>query len=304
MRNETVEQIDRETIGEQLRQCGINVGDKIVMHSNLQSLGKARHLTKLPNCGADALIDGFLDVIGPDGLLCVPTFTRTFASPSSGPCGEKFDADTTPSRVGSITNVFLQRPGRARSLHPTHSWAALGAQAAEFVAGHDRSTVFGRDSLCGRMYDWDFKIVWFGTSGTTNTSTHFAEDWLDLPYMATEDALVRDGDGFRKVPVFRAPSGPREFYANGCKLDGLLEEWRLWQEGRVHQAQVRVMRHRDFMNRLLRAMMKQPCLLMADGKEDAYHQQFYALNTEHMRNLLEKQGGADGVLAALDCRQD
>lgn len=304
MNDASTDMISRETIAQGLKNLGIEPGDKIAMHSNLQSLGKARELTKLPNCGADALIDGFLDAIGPEGLLCVPTFTKTFASPASGPVGDFYDPDTTHSRVGSITNVFLQKPGRVRSLHPTHSWAAIGARAQELVEGHEKSTTFGRDTLCGRMYDWDFKIVWFGTTGTTNTSTHFPEDWLDLPYMATEDALVRDGDGFRKTQVFRAPSGPREFYKNGCKLDKLLEGWNIQSEGPVHKATVKIMRHRTFINLLLRAMMNDPCLLLADGKEDAFHEQFYRLNVEHNRRFVAEHGGEDGVMQALNCQQE
>ena len=295
------ETISRESIAEGLKKLGIGPGDKIAMHSNLQSLGKARVLAKLPNCGADALLDGFADAIGPEGLLCLPTFTKTFASPASGPVGDMYDPDTTNSRVGSITNIFLKRPGRVRSLHPTHSWAAEGARAQEFVAGHEASSTFGRDTLCGRMYDWDFKIVWFGTTGTTNTSTHFPEDWLDLPYMATEDALVKDGDGFRKTAVYRAPSGPREFYKNGCKLDKLLEEWNIQTEGLIHNATVKVMRHRVFINRLMRAMMANPCLLLADGREDAFHTQFYRLNVEHTRRFVAEHGGEDGVMKALGC---
>ncbi len=297
-------EITRETIASGLRELELAAGDKIVMHSNLQSLGKARVLAKLPQCGAEWLIDAFLDVVGPDGILCLPTFSKTFASPASGPVGEIFDPGATPSRVGSITNVALQKPGGVRSLHPTHSWVAFGNQAQEFVEGHDRSSTFGRDSLCGRMYDWDFKIVWFGTTGTTSTSTHFAEDWLELPYMATEDALVKEGDGFRKVPVYRAPSGPRDFYKNGCKMDQLLEQWNIQSVGKVHNATVKIMQHREFIRRHLRAMMDDPCLLLNDDKDDAFHRQFRRLNVEHTRRFVEERGGPEGVLKSLDCMQE
>lgn len=294
-------EITQDSIREGLERLGIGKGDRIVMHSNLQSLGKAKCLAKLPNCGADALIDAFLSVLGPDGILCVPTFTRTFASPTSGPHGEVFDPATSPSRVGSITNVVLKRSGRVRSLHPTHSWAALGRDAAALCEGHERTSTFGRDSICGRMYDWDFKVVWFGTTGTTNTSTHFAEDWLNLPNMLSEDALVRRGDGWEKVTVYRCPSGPRDFYKNGSKLDGLLNRWGIQTTVKVHEATVRIMRHRVFMNHLLRAMIEDPCLLLADGKDDPYHVQFYRLNTEYMNHFRRRLGGPEAILKSLSC---
>jgi aminoglycoside N3'-acetyltransferase len=295
------QEITQESIRQGLGTLGIGRGDRIVMHSNLQSLGKAKCLAKLPNCGADALIDGIISAIGPEGVLCVPTFTKTFASPTSGPCGEVFDPSTTPSRVGSITNVVLKRKERVRSLHPTHSWAAIGKHSAALLTGHERTSTFGRDSVCGRMYDWDFKILWFGTTGTTNTSTHFGEDWLDLPNMLSEDALVKDGAGFKKVSVYRCPSGPRDFYKNGCKLDKKLEEWKIQTSGKVHEATVTVTRHRVFMNCLVRALIADPCLLLADGKDDPYHQQYYKVNVDYMNQMKDRLGGEEGILKSISC---
>jgi aminoglycoside 3-N-acetyltransferase len=292
------------SIRDGLSALGLEKGDRVVMHSSLQRLAKARELTKLPNCGGDLLVDAFLEHLGAEGLLCVPVFTSTFTSPSSGPVGEIFDPQATPSRVGSVTNLVLQRDEAVRSLHPTHSWAAIGNDAAELVEGHDKTSTFGRDSICGRMYDWDFKVVWFGTTGTTNTSTHFAEDWLNLPYMTSEDALVKEGDGFRSVTVYRSPNGPRNFYKDGCPLDSLLAGWDIQKTTRIHSATVKVMQHRTFMAHLLKAMINNPCLLLKEDRDDAYHKQFYKLNSEHMEQLKSKNGGPEGILSALNIETD
>ncbi len=296
----TMSEISVASIREGLDKLDISKGDKIVMHSSLQRLAKAKELIKLPNCGGDILIDAFLEQVGPEGLVCFPVFSKTFLSPSSGPVGDAFDPDTTPSRVGSITNLALQRDNSVRSLHPTHSWSAIGKDAVEFVKGHDKTSTFGRDSICGRMYDLDCKIVWFGTTGTTNTSTHFAEDWLDLPNMTSEDAVVKDADGFRKVTVYKSPSGPRNFYKDGCPLDALLEEWDIQQTEQIHSATVKVMSHKVFMLHLLKAMIDNPCLLLKEGRDDAYHKQFYKLNRQHMEQLKAKKGGEEGILASLN----
>jgi aminoglycoside 3-N-acetyltransferase len=301
----TNEKISATSIRTQLEALGITRGDKIVMHSSLRPLGPARVIAKLPNCGADALVDGFLEAVGPDGLLCVPTFTCTFMNPHGGPSGLVFDPAATPSRVGSITNVVRQRPQAVRSLHPTHSWAAIGKDAAGFVAGHDRTSTFGRDSICGRMYDWDCKLVWFGTDGCTNTSTHFAEDWLELPYMTSQDALVKDGDGFKKVTTYRSPSGPRNFYHKQLernKINQRINAWGIQKAGLVHAAEVKVMRHRDFMLNLLRTMIDDPLILLDDGRDDdPYHALFYRLNREHMDQLKRRKGGPAGIMRDLGC---
>jgi len=291
MSEQTPTPITQASIQAGLEKLGLKKGDRIVMHSSLRSLGKARDLVKLPNCGLDYAFNGILDVIGPQGILCVPTFTDTFMNPKAGPVKYAYDPDTTPSRVGDLTNAVLAHPKRVRSLHPTHSWAAIGADAAELVKGHDKSTTFGRDSLCGRLYDWDFKILWFGTQGNTNTATHFAEDWLDMPYMTSEDAIVKEGDGWRKVTVFRSPSGPRDFYKLAdSKVDKKLETVNFRTIGQIHNATVTVMRCRDFVNFMLRTMIQEPLLLMHDGREDDYHKLFYKLNTEYMENFRKKHG--------------
>jgi len=297
-------EISKESIREGLEALGISRGDYIVMHSNLKSLGPARVLVKLPQCGADYIIDAFLDVLGPEGILCVPVFTSTFLNAAAGPGGLIFDPDTTKSRVGSITNIILGREGRARSLHPTHSWAALGERAEEFTEGHDGTSTFGRDSVCGRMYDWDFKIVWFGTDGRTNTSTHFSEDWLNLPNMTSEDALVKKGDGFEKVTVYRSPSGPRDFYSENCKLDTRIEAWNIKTSRKIHDAEVAVMRHRDFMNNLLKDMIDDPALLLCDDMEDPYNEYFHNRNNEYMEKLKKEKGGAEGILEDLGCTEE
>jgi len=290
-----------ETIAAALRELGLGAGDKIVMHSDLRALAKPRVLVKMSNTGMDALVDGFLKVVGPEGLVCLPTFTKAFAM---GLCGDIYDPVETPSRVGSITNLFRKRPNAVRSLHPTHPWAAIGKDAEAFVAGHDETSTFGRDSICGRLYDEDAKIVWFGTTGTTNTATHFPEDWLDLPYMTSEDALVKDGDSWKRVTVYRSPSGPRDFYRNGCKLDALLERWDIQTTGAVHDATVRVMRARDFLNLLTRALIDDPCLLMKSGVDDAYHTRMYVLVAEHMERMKKLHGGVDGVMAFAGCTKE
>ena len=63
----------RESIATDLGRLGIARGDVVFLHSSLRSLGWVAG-------GAEAVIDAFLDVLGPEGLLAVPTLTATFAA--------------------------------------------------------------------------------------------------------------------------------------------------------------------------------------------------------------------------------
>ena len=107
---------------------------------------------------------------------------------------------------------------------------------------------------------------------------------------------MRDGNSYKRVTVTRSPSGPRNFYADGCRLDRLLEEWGIQTAGTVQAATVKVMRHRDFMEHELRALLDDPCLLMHEDRDDAYHTQFYRLNREHVERMKKEHGDGIGDL--------
>jgi len=61
------------------------------------------------------------------------------------------------------------------------------------------------------------------------------------------------------------------------------------------------MRHRSFMNNLLRTLIDDPCLLLLDDRDDAYHTDFYRLVDEHMKKLRDQKGGPDGIMRDLGC---
>jgi len=58
-----------ESIADGLRALGLCASDVVLVHSDLRRLGGPRDLVKPPNCGADLLIDAFLEVLGPTGTL-------------------------------------------------------------------------------------------------------------------------------------------------------------------------------------------------------------------------------------------
>ena len=93
----------------------------VVVYSSLSALGFVEG-------GAATVVDALINDVVRDrgGTLVLPTFSiaGTMAEHLRG--GHVFDVRTTPSGVGAITEVFRQRPGVLRSVHPTHSVAALG----------------------------------------------------------------------------------------------------------------------------------------------------------------------------------
>ncbi|MBN1460327.1 MAG: AAC(3) family N-acetyltransferase, partial [Armatimonadetes bacterium] len=162
--------ITRERIASDLSELGFCEGDVVFFHSSLRSLGYV-------DGGADTVIDAFLEVVGPEGLVIVPTLTFCFLRHGGD---EGFDVRSTASRVGAITDRLWQRESAYRSCHPTHSIAAIGRRAEELVQGHQHTSTFGKDGPYGRYVQWGAKILFLGVDNRRNTTLHAIEDWLDL----------------------------------------------------------------------------------------------------------------------------
>lgn len=169
--------ITKEDIKAGLRQLGIKSGDIIMFHSSLSSMGYVEG-------GADAVIDAFLETVGEDGTVVVPTLC-------SG-AGEAWDINNSPSVVGLITETFRQRKESIRSDNPTHSVAAIGRYAEEITKYHKNAGgsdhpyirqwaakgAFGPGSAWERLYEVDAKYMFLGVDFGVCTIFHYVQEVL------------------------------------------------------------------------------------------------------------------------------
>ncbi len=251
--------VTRQDIAEDLSRLGVGEGDVVFLHSSLKSLGWV-------DGGAEAVVAAFLDAVGRAGLVIAPTFTFTFALGKMAM--HAFDPKETPSRVGKITDTLWRHPDAHRSKHPTHSIAAIGARAEELVAGHERTSTFGRDGPYRRYVDWGAKVIFLGVDMRSNTTLHAIEDWLDMPYMAIEHAVVKGPNGERQVvEVTKSPQGDRDFYRRGSKVERLLEGSGIVQRGKVGAADSILVPARDMVDVVLEGIYEEPTLLLCDRGE-------------------------------------
>jgi aminoglycoside 3-N-acetyltransferase len=233
--------------------------------------------------GPEAVIDAFMEVLGEEGLLVVPTLTWCFAQ---GELAKHiFDPRETPSRVGLISDTLWRRPGAHRSAHPTHSIAGLGRRAEELVAGHDRTSTFGKDGPYRRYVDWGAKILFLGVDLRCNTTLHAVEDWLDLPYLQVEQAVIRGADGSpRVVPVTKSPAGDRDFYRKGSKVERLLVDSGLVHRGRVGGADVLWLASQEMVRAVVEGIYREPTLLLCDRPDCAFCTRYRQPTIDHVRN--------------------
>ncbi|HET7604219.1 MAG TPA: AAC(3) family N-acetyltransferase, partial [Gemmatimonadales bacterium] len=159
-----------------LRSAGVRLGDTIMVHVNLASLGweddAATH---------QALFRALRTATGPDGTIVVPVYTFSFCRQ------ELFDPASTPTMGGmwspsaGFLEYFRQQPGVARSGDPIHSVAALGPGADALVADV-APTCFGDGSVFQRLVAADALIAMVGLGLDEATIRHHAEELAGAPF--------------------------------------------------------------------------------------------------------------------------
>ena len=155
--------------------------------------------------GADTVIDALLAAVGPEGTLCIPTLSYLFVNAEH----PLFDVRATPTNLGAIPTAFLRRAGVVRSVHPTHSVAALGPAAATVTGSHILdNTPVGPHSSFRAVRDLGGQVAFLGCGTRCNTSIHGVEELLASPppYLfkaGTTEYRVRDASGAESTAVHR-----------------------------------------------------------------------------------------------------
>lgn len=177
----------KEKLLQDLAAMKIDPKGTILIHSSMKSIGQVEG-------GADTVLDALMEYMK-DGLLILPTHTWS----EVGYKKPVYDSRTEPACVGVLPNLFRQRPGVLRSLHPTHSVAAFGKEAADYVSGEEKSTSpCPREGCWGRLYDRDAEIMFLGCTMKSNTFIHGVEEWNHIPDRVsdwTQPITIVDAEG-------------------------------------------------------------------------------------------------------------
>lgn len=178
--------VTEEQVTSGLRNAGVRSGQVILVHSAMRTLGMVAG-------GADTVVNGLLDVLGPQGTLVAPTFT--FAHEATD--DPLIDPKNDPSEMGAITETVRRRSGAMRSTAYRHSFAAIGPQAPAITQVDPSLSVFDVNSSFGAMLKVDTHILLLGMTYAHSTSHHFAERLCDVPYRHTLpiEVKVRMPDG-------------------------------------------------------------------------------------------------------------
>jgi aminoglycoside 3-N-acetyltransferase len=180
-----------------LEALGIRPGDTVLMHSSFRSLGGIED-------SADGFFRGFFDLLGSRGTLAVPTLTYNSVYEN-----RLFDVSRTPGCVGWLSEYFRTQLDSVRSLHPTHSCAAKGYDAAFLTADNERDiTPCGSNSAFRKLPLLGGKILMLGCTLAPCTSMHGVEETAASPYLFADmppvDYRIIDKNGTeRRMTVYQ-----------------------------------------------------------------------------------------------------
>lgn len=216
-----------------LERLGVEAGATLLVHSSLSSFGWVEG-------GEHAVIDALLHVTGRSGLLAMPTHTWGTVNARQ----PVFHESLSPSIVGRITEAFRHRPGVCRSLHPTHSVAASGADAEGFVHGHECfSTPCARRSPYGQLVERGGKVLLLGVGLDSFTLMHGFEEWAQVPWLFNRVEslwVVTRGGRTLEVPSRRHINDPRYQKRDFPSLEPVLRERGLIRYTTVGDATLRL----------------------------------------------------------------
>ncbi|MCC6442596.1 MAG: AAC(3) family N-acetyltransferase [Armatimonadetes bacterium] len=220
------------------RAVGVQPGDILIYHGSLSSMGTVEG-------GPTAVIDGALEVVGPDGTVVMPTL---WYSGHENP--DDFDIATSPAYIGRLAEAFRTDTRSIRSNHFSHSISAIGPQAAELTADHEKSQplhtpwslyAFGPGSPWDRLYDWNALYCFIGVTMMVCTMKHYIEARIVEECLGQAAPERRPALSARLMRIGQPGVWP--FY-NSEAMEELLTRRELVARSRIGSASIRGVRMR------------------------------------------------------------
>ena len=259
--------VTRGDIARALHAAGLRVGDTVLFHSSLSSMGTVVG-------GAEAVIDGFLDAVGPMGTVAVPTLSSWRGLNERDRVWDHWSIADTPTYCGLIPETFRRRPEAVRSNHYTHSVSAIGPRAVALTANHGEAGhreapwgpgAFARESPWQRFYDWNVFHCLIGVNCQRLTMVHFVETHLIHRAIARaapqrRQDLLAQVSGWTRDGIW-AGIGTR----NRLVAEELFAEKGLLQYESIGSARLRSMRMRPLVDAWIALAESDPAYWCSEG---------------------------------------
>ena len=171
--------LTRHDVFRLLESFSIRRDDVVTMHSSLREIGPIEG-------SADGLLDFLTDYLC-DGLLLIPTHTWAVVNAAN----PHFDVRATVPNIGTLSRVAAFRQDAVRSLHPTHSMAAFGKNAREYIQGEENAcTPAPVGGALSRLYELGGKVLLVGVGHERNTYLHSVDERIDRPNRLAKEGFA------------------------------------------------------------------------------------------------------------------
>ena len=226
--------MNRKELSTALKKLGIKRGSIVMLHSSYVGLEPMEG-------GPDAVVDAFLDAVGPTGTLMVPAF----------------------GSLGIIAEMVKARPNAVFSPCPKGTIAAIGPKAEEIARDHWKApTAHGEGTPFTRLRDLDGYICLLGVDQDRNTTLHSIEALLELPYLNDTTATFKTPDGKEHTKTWKYYPGP---HRNFIGLERYMRHEGIIKIDRINNAMVRLMRVRDVFDLLLELGEHDPAFALCEN---------------------------------------
>jgi aminoglycoside 3-N-acetyltransferase len=221
----------------------------VIAHSSMRTLGWVEG-------GATTVLAAILGILGPRGTLLLPTFNYIAPDPY-------YDPLLTPCLTGAVPEASRRFPNAIRSLHPTHSFVAIGRDAEGLTADHLATRALGVGSPIDRLARRDGKVLLIGVDQTANTTIHLGEEYAGTPKVSRFPggviAHVRLASGeVIEHPLDDSPSCSLAFNA----VEGALRAHAEIGDGRIRECHLQLMSGSRVVERTVELLDRQPDLLL------------------------------------------
>ena len=248
--------LNEQSLIKGFREVGLKPGDSVLVHSSLSSFGYVEG-------GALAVINSLLKVVEDEGLIIVPTLTgKEEDSPKNPP---KFDVRLTPCWTGKIPEIFRGLPQAKRSLHPTHSVAAIGNRRDDLINGHetgkspcDKKSPYYKNAI------WDGYVMLIGVDQESNTTIHCIEEIANVPYhLQSEETSMYITDYLnKKVLVRNRLHDWHKPPTNFNKLEPVFEHYNIIKKITIGKSIIRLIKAKDMLNIGVDKLSSEPLFLL------------------------------------------
>jgi len=202
--------VGRDALASALGKLPIARDSVVLVHSSLKSLGFVEG-------GAQSVVEALHEqlVVAGGSTVLVPTYSIDGNMYTTLKSGRTFDVRETSSNLGAIPEAFRRHPRALRSVHPSHSFAAIGSKADWLTANHHLAgSNFGLGTPMGRLLETQSYLLGLGSDIGHVTFYHCLEDIEKFPLNVYADdgpfAVVcvdRGGVAHRLLLPAHAPGG-------------------------------------------------------------------------------------------------